>query len=91
MYFSSSFIASFLSYSEDSINSSVYPLSLNRPRTPLRASLGSFLALTVLMRSGTSKLLSFFTKIVRSRITGLNKGLVLGFSEDGQSLTELVD
>ncbi len=84
-------MASFLSYSDDSSNSRVYPLSLNRPRTPLRASLGSFFALTVLMRSGTSKLLSFFTKSIRSRNTGLNEALVLGFSEDGQCFTELVD
>lgn len=91
MYFSSSFIALFLSYSEVSTNSSCYPLSLNRPRTPLRASLGSFLLLTVLIRSGTSKLFSFFTKCIRCRNTGLNEVLVLGFSEERQSLTKFID
>ena len=58
------FVAFSLSESIDSVSSIFpsYPV-LNRDKTPLRASLGSFLFFTALNKSGKSRDLSFFTTL----------------------------
>ena len=63
MYYSNYLVAFYFNvYTEStSYNFSFYPF-LNLVKTPLKASLGRFFALTVLIKSGKSRLLSFFTK-----------------------------
>jgi hypothetical protein len=53
-------IAASFNESPDSTNVSLSPSSLNRVKTDLKAYFGNFLALTVLIKSGKSRLLSFF-------------------------------
>ncbi len=60
LYSSNSLTADSLSESADSTKANLSPSSLNLGKTDLRAYLGNFLDLTVLIRSGKSKLLSFF-------------------------------
>ena len=54
------FIAAYFNDSADSTNVSLSPYSLNLGKTDLKAYFGNFLALTVLIKSGKSKLFSFF-------------------------------
>ena len=58
------FFDSFLSSSMEVANYSLFQLSLNLLRMVFKTSLGSFLDLTVLMRSGISALLSFFIVLI---------------------------
>jgi len=64
MYSSNYLFAFYLRDSTDSTSSILsFYASLNLVKTPLRAYLGRFLAFTALIKSGRSKLLSFFTRL----------------------------
>lgn len=64
IYYLHIFSASSLNLSLGSASSALLSLSLNLLEIVLRASLGSFLALTVLMRSGTSYPFNFFMVVI---------------------------
>lgn len=62
-YSSNSFVAFYFKFSTGSTSSILSPSpALNREVTLLKASFGNFLPLTAPIKSGRSKLLSFFTK-----------------------------
>lgn len=73
IYSSSYFWALALSVYTGSTSSSLSPYpALNRVRTPLMASFGSFLDFTAPIKSGKSRLFIFFTSLNKKYLTGWN-------------------